>query len=173
MEMSPLKPGKSELTFAVAAGISDKKTGRRPLSLSAGCANPRLALDWPMKNILFVEDDANVVEIYGEGLRREGFEVLVARDGLAAIKSLHQAEPDLVVLDLMMPQFNGADVLKFIRATPALMNTKVLIFSNDCMTQAALEAQKLGADASLLKFTCTIEQFMNVVKTLLGDGQAS
>jgi CheY-like chemotaxis protein len=125
-----------------------------------------------MKNILFVEDDANVVEIYGESLRREGFEVLVARDGLAAIKSLHLAGPDLVILDLMMPQFNGAEVLKFIRASPALLHTKVLIFSNDCMTQAALEAEKLGADASLMKFTCTLEQFISVVKTLLGDGQA-
>jgi DNA-binding response OmpR family regulator len=125
-----------------------------------------------MKNILFVEDDANIVEIYGESLRREGFEVRVAGDGLAAMKSLHQAAPDLVVLDLMMPQFNGADVLKFIRAAPALMNTKVLIFSNDCATPAAFEAAKLGADASLLKFTCTIEQFISVVKTLLGDGQA-
>jgi len=126
-----------------------------------------------MKTILFVEDDANVVEIYRESLLREGFEVLVVNDGLAAMQFLHANKPDLVILDLIMPNFNGAEVLKFIRDHPALWNTKVVIFSNDCMTEVAFEAERLGADASLLKFTCTIEQLINVVKTLLYDGQVA
>jgi CheY-like chemotaxis protein len=120
-----------------------------------------------MKTILFVEDDANVVEIYRENLLREGFKVLIAKDGLAAMQSLHKIKPDLVILDLIMPNFNGAEVLKFIRTDPNFWDTKVVIFSNDCMTEVALEAEKIGADASLLKFTCTVEQLLNVVKTLL------
>ena len=126
-----------------------------------------------MKTILFVEDDANVVEIYRESLLREGLDVQVVKDGLAAMQFLHANQPDLVILDLIMPNFNGAEVLRFIRTDPAFWDTKVVIFSNDCMTEVALEVEKLGADASLLKFTCTIEQLINVVKTLLGSGQVA
>jgi CheY-like chemotaxis protein len=122
-----------------------------------------------MKKILLVEDDAVVVEIYRKKFLREGFEVDVAEDGLVAMKVLPVFKPDLVVLDLMMPKFNGADVLKFIRSNPALKDIKVVIFSNAYMTDLALAAAKTGADASLLKSSCTPGQLINVVKTLL-DG---
>ena len=124
-----------------------------------------------MKTILFVDDDANIIEVYRESLRGEGFEVLVAEDGLTAMKLLHSAKPDLVILDLTMPKFNGAEVLKFIRNTPVLRHIKVIIFSNYFTPEIAHETEKLGANASLLKVTCTPEQLINVVKTLLGDGQ--
>ena len=73
-----------------------------------------------MKTILFVDDDAVIVQVYRARLLREGFDVEVAQDGLTAMKLLMAEKPDLVVLDLMMPKFSGADVLKFIRAEPAL-----------------------------------------------------
>jgi CheY-like chemotaxis protein len=125
-----------------------------------------------MKSILIVEDDANIVEIYRESLLREGFEVRIAEDGLVAIKSLHDAKPDLVILDMIMPKFNGADVLKFIRSNPDLKHIKVIMFSNSFMTETAFKAEKLGADAFLLKLTFTPEQLINVVKTLLSGGHA-
>ena len=124
-----------------------------------------------MRKILFVEDDANIVEIFRESLMREGFEVRVAGDGIAAMKALHQAVPDLVLLDLLMPKFNGIDVLKFIRTNPALKHAKVVIFSNVArMADIALEAEKIGADAFLPKLTCTPEQLIDAVNTLLCVG---
>ena len=124
-----------------------------------------------MKKILIVEDDTVVVEIYRKKFFREGFDVLVAPDGLAAMKEIPIAKPDLVILDLMLPKFNGADVLKFIRTNPAIKHTKVVIFSNAYMTEVALAAAKTGADASLLKSSCTPAQLVSVVKTLLeGSG---
>ena len=126
-----------------------------------------------MKNILFVEDDANIVEIFRESLLREGFEVLIAGDGIAAMKALHQTRPDLVLLDLLMPRFNGVDVLKFIRTNPALKQAKVIIFSNvSRIADIALEAEKIGADAFLSKLTCKPEQLINAVNTLLCDDAA-
>ena len=123
-----------------------------------------------MKKIFLVEDDAIVVEIYRKKFLREGYEVVVAEDGLVAMKELPVAKPDLVVLDLMLPKFNGADVLKFIRSNPALKHTKVVIFSNAYMTEVALAAAKAGADASLLKSSCTPQLLLKVVKELLGGG---
>jgi CheY-like chemotaxis protein len=121
-----------------------------------------------VKTILFVEDDANIVEIFRESLLREDFEVLIAEDGIAAMKALHQAKPDLIILDLLMPRFNGVDVLKFIRTNPALKQAKVVIFSNVArMADIALEAEKIGADAFLPKLACTPERLINVIKTLL------
>ena len=72
------------------------------------------------RTILFVEDDAVVLTTYRNLLQREGFRIESAQDGLEALKALSQATPDLVVLDLMLPKFDGADVLKFIRADPRL-----------------------------------------------------
>jgi DNA-binding response OmpR family regulator len=121
-----------------------------------------------VKNILFVEDDANIVEIFRGSLLRAGFEVLIAEEGIAAMKALYQARPDLVVLDLMVPRFSGVDVLKFIRTNPALEQAKVIIFSNVArMADIALEAEKIGADAFLPKLACTPEQLINVINALL------
>jgi len=126
-----------------------------------------------MKNILFAEDDANIVEIYRDSLLREGFDVPVAGDGLAAMRSLHQTKPDLIILDLIMPKFDGIDVLKFIRANPALKDIKVIIFSNATPTaDIVLNAERIGADAFVLKLTCTPEKLISVIKPLLRDDLA-
>ena len=123
-----------------------------------------------MKKIFLIEDDPVVVEIYRKKFLREGYHVDIAEDGLAAMKQLSVARPDLVVLDLMIPKFNGADVLKFIRSNKELKHVKVVIFSNAYMTEVALEAAKSGADASLLKSSSTPQQLLNLIKTLLEGG---
>ena len=123
-----------------------------------------------MKNILLVEDVPELIALYREQLSGAGFEVLVAEDGLTAMKMLHHSKPALVVLDLMLPKFNGAEVLKFIRTSPELKNVKVLIFSNAYMTEIADRAAALGADASLMKVNCTGAQLIKAVNDLLnGD----
>ena len=61
------------------------------------------------RTILFVETDTNVLATYGKLLQREGFRVESAQDGLDALKALSQLRPDLVVLELMLPTFDGAE----------------------------------------------------------------
>jgi CheY-like chemotaxis protein len=127
-----------------------------------------------MKTIFFVEDNADVVEVYRESLVREGFEVLVAEDGIAAMRLLREGSPDLVILDLLMPRLNGADVLKYIRTTPAHAQTKVVIFSNAYQSDIydiLLDAGKYAPDDFLLKLSCTPEKLVSVVKSVLNDGQ--
>ena len=98
-----------------------------------------------MKTIFLVEDDPVVVKVYAAKFQREGFRVELAEDGLVAMKKLLQVKPDIIVLDLMMPKLNGVDVLKYIRATPELKKTPVIILSNAHMTSLAQEAAEVGA----------------------------
>jgi two-component system chemotaxis response regulator CheY len=123
-----------------------------------------------MKTILFVDDDAVIVQVYRARLLREGFDVEVAQDGLTAMKLLMAEKPDLVVLDLMMPKFSGADVLKFIRAEPALKSTPVIILSNAYMTDLARQAADAGAELALLKSNCTPAQLLDAINKLLTGG---
>ena len=122
-----------------------------------------------MKTILFVEDDAVIVQAYRMGLERAGFRVEVAKDGLDAMKILLLLKPNLVLLDLMMPKLNGADVLKYIRSTPALKSTPVIILSNASIADQGQEAMALGADRVFLKALCTPRQLIGAANELLNS----
>ena len=120
-----------------------------------------------MTTIFLVEDDSVVVQVYRAKLLREGFGVEVAEDGLKAVKMLAALRRDVVVLDLMMPKFNGVDVLKYIRSHSALKEIPVIILSNAHMTRLAQEAAAIGAERALLKSSCTPGQLIDVINNLL------
>ena len=115
------------------------------------------------KSILFVEDDAVVLTTYRNLLQREGFRIESATDGLEALKALSQATPDLIVLDLMLPKFDGADVLKFIRADPRLKTIPIIIFSNAQVTDFAEDA----ITKHLRKTDCTPSILLQTIQDML------
>lgn len=90
-----------------------------------------------------------------------------AGDGLSAMKILPSIRPDVVVLDLLMPKINGADVLKFIRSDPVLNTTPVIILSNAFMSDLATEAARAGAELALLKSGCTPALLVNAINQIL------
>lgn len=120
-----------------------------------------------MKNILHVEDDALTVQIYRAALLRAGFLVDVAEDGVIAAKMLSERKPDLVVLDLMLPRLEGAEVIKFIRATPALKDVPVIVLSQASIADQGAEAATLGADRVLYKSECSPTILIDTINDLL------
>src|SRR5256885_16362912 len=72
------------------------------------------------ETILIVDDEPTIVEVVELYLQREGFKVLTAADGAAALNAVQQQRPDLVVLDLMLPGMSGLDVTRQLRAGAAL-----------------------------------------------------
>ncbi len=120
-----------------------------------------------MKTVLFVDDDPIVVAVYRKWLERNGLNVQVARDGLAALKYLADHTPDIVVLDLMMPNVNGIEVLKFMRTDRRLKHVPVVVFSNAYMTELAQEAMDAGANKSLPKAGCTPSLLIQCVRDML------
>lgn len=79
-----------------------------------------------MQRVLVVDDEPRILEVVQKYLVREGFQVLTARDGEAALVNLNSQEPDLVVLDLMLPKIDGLEVFRRLRAkssVPVIMLT--------------------------------------------------
>jgi len=107
-----------------------------------------------MKKVLFVEDDVLIARIYSKKLQEAGYEVIVAADGLEAMRQLAQQPPDLVLLDLMVPKLDGLDVLRLIREKPELQSMRVVVLSNFYLTTVADRAAEIGVEAMLSKTSC-------------------
>jgi two-component system sensor histidine kinase/response regulator len=137
---------------------------------------------WDMtgnKTIVFVEDNPTVLMAYRNCLEQEGFRIETAGDGLQAVKILSGLVPELVILDLVLPRFNGADVLKFIQSNPRLNAVPIIILSTNSILDAAEEHILQRAHRRLLKDSCTPAIIVQAVQELLatpfvaGDASAA
>ena len=98
--------------------------------------------------ILVVDDDAKIVSLVRTYLEREGYSVITAGDGMAALRAIHQAQPKLVVLDLMLPQLDGLAVLQAAREES---DVPILMLSARGSTADRVYGIKTGADDYLAK----------------------
>ncbi len=121
-----------------------------------------------MAAVLIIEDQQELREIYRLMLAQMGHQVAVAPTG---VEGLHQLKnhPDLVILDLSMPMASGDVVLGFIRSTPELAGTRVLVVS--AHPNAETLAEQLGADACLRK-PVEFQEMAKTVNALLQPGEA-
>lgn len=119
-----------------------------------------------MKKILVVDDDAVIQRLLGETLGREGFEVISAKDGLDAMDMVRSQRPDLVVLDIMMPNLNGYDVCRNIKFDPELKHIPV-IFLTTCAQEVNKGILALMGVGYLHK-TCKPQELLEKIKKILG-----
>ena len=120
-----------------------------------------------MKRLLLVDDDAVVMRAYRDRLSAHGFQVNTAASGSAAIAILKAAKPDLVVLDLMMPDLSGVDVLKFMRSQPRLAATPVVVLTNAYLNDLGRQASVIGIQKALLKAQCSPSVLMACLDEIL------
>jgi len=120
-----------------------------------------------VKTILYVEDDMVVLTVYRLRLQQAGYHVITAHDGLEAIKKLSTIVPDLVLLDLMLPRFNGEEVLKFIHANASLVKVPVIILSTNTVRDIAQESLLERASKRLLKSNCNSAMLLEAVEEVL------
>ncbi len=116
--------------------------------------------------ILIADDEANIVVSLEYMMRREGYEVSVARDGTQALEAIRREQPDLVLLDAMMPGMSGFDVCQAVRAIDALRNTKILMVTAKGRDTDHARGLGVGADAYLTKPFST-KQLLSIVRELL------
>jgi len=119
------------------------------------------------KTILYVEDDPVVLMAYRQRLEKEGFLVESAKDGLEAMKVLLRLVPDLVLLDLMLPRFDGGEVLKLMQANPRLKAVPVIILSTNSILDAEEEYILESANRRFIKDRCTIPMVLEAIRELV------
>ena len=103
------------------------------------------------KKVLIVDDEPNIVASLEFLLRQSGYEVHVAADGAAALRQVQAVAPDLVLLDVMMPEENGYDVCQRIRAHPEWRNIRIVMLSAKGREAEMTKGLSLGADAYVTK----------------------
>lgn len=118
------------------------------------------------RRILLVDDDDSIVEPVRMALLERGHEVLRARDGHEAILRVERDQPDLVVLDLVMPRRSGFSVLDRIRSGPT--SPRVVMVTGNAEPQYRAAAELRGADAFMAK-PFDIDELLEVVESLLQE----
>jgi DNA-binding response OmpR family regulator len=123
--------------------------------------------------VALIEDDMAIVQMYRMKFENEGYEVETAPDGQSGLDLIVSFEPNVVLLDLMMPGMNGLDMLHKLRSQPGGREVKVIVLTNMGDTETATRVYKMAADDYIVKAEMTPKQVAERVKTLLSKPAAA
>lgn len=104
-----------------------------------------------MLRILIVEDEVDIAELVAFNLERQGYEALQAHDGIRGVKMALDQQPDLIILDMMLPGLNGYEVFKELRRDSRTRNTPVLMLTARSQVEDRIRGLEAGADDYLTK----------------------
>ncbi len=116
-----------------------------------------------MKRVLGVDDEPHIHQVIGDLLRDEGYHVRFATSGRGTLKTLETEQPDLVLLDLMMPDGDGLEVLQTMRAQPRLRAIPVVVMSVG-YTRHRLN----GSDVQFVSKPFDVEDLLQTVTNAIG-----
>jgi len=119
------------------------------------------------KYILVVEDDSFVMDIYQTKLGEAGYEVEGAINGLEALKKIEEKKPDLILLDIIMPQMDGMEFLKKMKSQKEFEKTPVIMLTNLSQKEEIDKGFELGARDYLIKSHFTPSEVLEKVKNYL------
>ncbi|GAC1331915.1 MAG: hypothetical protein NVSMB17_10400 [Candidatus Dormibacteria bacterium] len=122
------------------------------------------------QTLMLVDDDPQLRRVVSMFFELEGYNVLQADDGRKAIEMLTEYVPDVILLDLMMPEVTGLEVCQHVRGSKRLKEIPVVIFTAAEMKEEELQAA--GADRFITK-PYSLEGLRRVVRTLIKEGTAS
>jgi DNA-binding response OmpR family regulator len=122
--------------------------------------------------VAIIEDDMAIVQMYRTKFENEGYEVATAPDGATGLGLIEEYQPDIILLDLMMPNMNGLDMLQRLRGQPGGRDAKVVVLTNMGDTETATRVYKMAADDYIVKAEMTPKQVSDRVKALLAKGSA-
>jgi two-component system alkaline phosphatase synthesis response regulator PhoP len=123
-----------------------------------------------MADILIVEDNESLNDVYKLILTRAGYRVKTAFNGIEALKAVKQRLPDLILLDMLMPEMGGLTFLKKFNP-PKSVKTKIIILSNLDEDPNIKEAQKYGATQYILKASLSPSELIAKVSQVLDESK--
>jgi two-component system response regulator len=115
--------------------------------------------------VLLVEDDPDLLDVTSYALRKSGHEVLVATDGETAVQRWQAEQPDLVLLDLNLPKYDGRQVLERIKGDPDLATIPVVVLTTSSAEEDIVRSYKLHANAYVTK-PVDLDQFIEAVRQI-------
>lgn len=120
-----------------------------------------------MPTIAIIEDDAAISQMYRIKFEAEGYKVETAENGELGLKLAEEVKPDIILLDLMMPEMNGEQMLTQLRKSAWGKNVKVIVLTNMGEQEAPASIRDLGVSAFILKADMTPRQVAAVVEEQL------
>jgi len=116
-----------------------------------------------MRRILFVEDNESNIYLMKFILEKNGFEVIVAKDGIRGVEMAKQEKPELIVMDIQLPKIDGYEATKRIKKIPELKDIPIIAVTSYAMTGDREKTLKAGCTDYIEK-PINPESFINIVK---------
>ncbi len=110
-----------------------------------------IVMNTKSKKVLIADDEEDILEIIGYNLRKENYEVFTAKDGKAAIEKAKESKPDLIILDMMMPFYNGMEVCEILRSLPQFEETLIVFLTAIDDESNEIKGLETGADDYITK----------------------
>jgi len=125
--------------------------------------------------ILMIEDDPFFAQLCSGALEGEGYDVVVATDGEKGLVKVKEENPDLILLDIILPEMNGLEVLRNIRENPdpKIANKLVIILSNLYAKKEEEEGKRLNADDYLIKANITSDELLVKIREVMSKKGAA
>lgn len=120
-----------------------------------------------MKTILLIEDEPTLQKAFGDVLDKAGYKITGALDGEQGLKMAKETNPDMILLDLILPKMDGFEVLEKIMADPETKDIPVIILTNLERTEDVNRAIELGAKTYLVKANYSIQEILEKIKQIL------
>jgi DNA-binding response OmpR family regulator len=118
--------------------------------------------------IAIIEDDVAIAQMYRMKFEAEGYDVETAENGRLGLELVEQMAPDIILLDLMMPEMSGDEMLAKMRATEWGKDTKVIILTNMGEQEAPQTLKELNVSAFIVKADMTPRQVAELVQKHVG-----
>ncbi|MFH1187118.1 MAG: response regulator [Candidatus Levyibacteriota bacterium] len=118
--------------------------------------------------VLLIDDDESLASIYSTGLKKEGIDISVASSGQSGLNTLKSGNFDLVLLDQVLPDISGTEVLKEIKNTEKLKDIPVVILSNFGQEELVKQAINMGAVEYIFKYQVEIGDVAKKIKSIIG-----
>lgn len=121
------------------------------------------------KRILIIEDEEQIIDVLDRKLKKEGFETLLARDGVKGLEKALKEKPDLILLDLILPWMDGMTLLSKLREDDDGKKIKVIVLTNLDTAEKIYMSKEKGVFDYLVKTNWTLDDVVERIREAFGE----